>query len=231
MIVSCHQPNYLPYLGFFDKMKKSDVFVLYDAVQFSDGSYQHRNRIRTPTGWMWLTIPVERKRKPINEIEIKPHALISQKPWQEHHWRVIYNTYHKTPYFKTYEEELKNIFLGKSYTHLADLTTNIIASLAAAAGITTKTVQLSELNVHSNDASERLALVTQALGGDVYLSGPSGGSRYELRDEEFTKRGVAVAFQEFHHPEYPQYHARFNGTFEKNMAAIDALFNTGTLPI
>lgn len=231
MIVSCHQPNYLPYLGFFDKMKKSDVFVLYDAVQFSDSYYQHRNRIRTASGWIWLTIPVERALKPINEIRIKIDTMISQKPWQEHHWRVIYDVYHKTSYFQTYEKELKNIFLEKSYTRLVDFTSNIIAFLAEVGGIRTKTVQLSELNIHSTDASMRLALVTQALGGDVYLSGPSGGSRYELREEEFSKRGIAVAFQEFHHPEYPQYHARFNGVFEKNMAAIDALFNTGGLPI
>jgi hypothetical protein len=229
MIVSCHQPNYLPYLGFFDKMKKSDVFVLYDAVQFTDANYQHRNRIRTNQGWMWLTMPVERHKIPINEILVKKDSIMSKQPWQQYHWNVIEATYKKTPYFKNYADELKEIYVGKPYTHMAELNIALITFLAKAGNISTPMKRLSEMGVSSDDAAERLALATEKLGGDTYLSGSSGGSKYELNTEEFSKRNIKLAFQEFHHPEYPQYHTRYDGKFEKYMGAIDALFNTGSL--
>ena len=241
MIVSCHQPNYLPHLGFFDKMKKSDVFVIYDTVQFSDGFYVHRNRIRTNTGWTWLTIPVERHQAPINTIAIKNEALISRVPWHEHHWRVISHSYGKTPYFEKYKNEFAPLY-QKKHGKLSDFNTEIIRTLARIAGITTKIVLLSDLGVVSDDASERLALATQAAllrfpasdgqaGGDIYLAGPSGGTKYEMREEEFAKRGLKIAHQEFRHPEYPQLHSQYDKKFEKNLAAIDALFNVGYLPI
>ncbi len=230
MIISCHQPNYLPHLGFFDKMKKSDVFVIYDTVQFSDGFYVHRNRVRTNDGWTWLTIPVARHQAPINTIAVKNDALISRVPWNEHHWSVISHSYQKTPYFEKYKNEFAPLY-ARRFEKLADFNTEIIKTLAHIAGIKTKIVLLSELGVVSDDASERLALATQAAGGDTYLAGPSGGTKYEMREEEFSKRGVKVAHQEFHHPEYPQLHSRYDKKFEKNLAAIDALFNIGKLPL
>jgi len=231
MIVSCHQPNYLPHLGFFDKMKKSDVFVIYDGVQFSDGFYQHRNRIRTQNGWMWLTIPVERKIAPLNTIRIRNNAFLSKKPWHVYHWENIYHAYHKTPYFEIYRKEFEKIFLENTYNSLTELTIAVIMLLHEITGIHTTLVRHSDLHITSDDASERLAMITETLGGDTYLSGPSGGTKYELNENEFTKRNIKVAHQEFHHPQYPQYHARFDGKFEKNLASIDALFNTGMLPI
>ncbi|MBI3020174.1 MAG: WbqC family protein [Parcubacteria group bacterium] len=211
-------------------MKKSDVFVIYDTVQFSDGFYVHRNRVRTNDGWTWLTIPVARHQAPINTIAVKNDALISRVPWNEHHWSVISHSYQKTPYFEKYKNEFAPLY-ARRFEKLADFNTEIIKTLAHIAGIKTKIVLLSELGVVSDDASERLALATQAAGGDTYLAGPSGGTKYEMREEEFSKRGVKVAHQEFHHPEYPQLHSRYDKKFEKNLAAIDALFNIGKLPL
>lgn len=230
MLIACHQPNYLPHLGFFDKMKKADVFVLYDTVQFSDGFYVHRNRVRTNTGWTWLTIPVARHMAPINTIKIKNDALISRVPWNEYHWRVISHSYEKTPYFEKYKNEFATLY-ARRFEKLSDFNTEILKTLARIAGITTKIVLLSELGIVSDDASERLALATKTAGGNTYLAGPSGGTKYELRMEEFEKRGIKVAQQEFHHPEYPQLHSRYDKKFEKNLAAIDALFNIGRLPL
>ncbi len=241
MFVACHQPNYLPHLGFFDKMKKANVFVIYDTVQFSDGFFVHRNRVRTNTGWMWLTVPVERHMAPINTILIKNDALISRLPWNEHHWRVITHSYQKAPYFEKYKNEFAPLY-ARRFEKLSDFNTEIIKILAHIAGIKTKIVMLSELGVVSDDASERLALATQAAllrfpasdgqaGGGTYLAGPSGGTKYEMHEGEFSKRGLKVEHQEFHHPEYPQLHSKYDKKFEKNLAAIDALFNLGALPI
>ncbi len=240
MIVSCHQPNYIPHLGFFDKMKKSDVFVIYDTVQFSDGFYVHRNRVRTNTSWTWLTIPVERHQAPINTIAIKNDARISRLPWNEYHWRVISHSYQKTPYFEKYKNEFAPLY-ARRFEKLSVFNAEIIKAIARIAGLKTKIVLLSELGVVSDDASERLALATEAAArlatgsprrsGDTYLSGPSGGTKYELREEAFTKRGLKVTHQEFHHPEYPQLHSKYDNSFQKNLASIDALFNIGKLPL
>ena len=241
MIVTCHQPNYLPHLGFFHKMNQSDVFVIYDTVQFSDTFYVHRNRIRTNTGWTWLTIPVARHQAPINTIMIKNDALISRVPWNVHHWRVIAHSYGKTPYFEKYKNEFSPLY-EKKFEKLSDFNTEIIRTLARIAGLTTKIVLLSDLGIVSDDASERLALATKAAllrfpasdgqaGGNTYLAGPSGGTKYELHKEEFAKRGLTVLHQEFHHPEYLQLHTKYDGSFQKNLAAIDALFNIGKLPL
>ena len=232
MIVTCHQPNYLPHLGFFHKMKEADVFVLLDSVQFSDGFYQHRNRVRKEGGWKWLTIPVERSFQQIQDVKIKHHVRLSGRPWNVYHWDMIQHAYAKTPFFTDHAPALEAIFnKGSSCEYLADFTIEFITYIKDKAGITTPLVRSSTLHVDAEDASERLAAITKKLGGTTYLSGTSGGSKYELREKPFQERNISVRHQEFHHPTYKQYHARFDGIFEKNLPAIDALFNTGTLPI
>ena len=231
MIIACHQPNYLPHLGFFHKMKQADVFVILDSVQFSDGYYQHRNRVRTQTGWKWLTVPVERSFIPISEVRIKNNAQISRRPWQEYHWEIIQNTYNKTPHFASFQKELESIYRTQSFERLVDLNMALISFLRQTSAITTPLVHASVLGIEAEDASERLAKITAHLGGTVYLTGPSGGTKYDLHEEEFTKRGIRIINQEFHHPIYSQHHAKNESEFEKNLAAIDALFNVGKLPV
>lgn len=204
--------------------------MIYDTVQFSDGFYVHRNRIRTQSGWIWLTIPVERNKAPINTIEIKNDAILSRKPWNEYHWNLISHSYQKTPYFEKYKSALAPIY-EKRFEKLSDFNIEIIRTLALIAGIKTKLVRLSDLGIESNDASERLALATKAVGGTTYLAGPSGGTKYELRDEEFKKHSIKIIHQEFAHPKYHQLHSKYDKKFEKNLAAIDALFNTGEVLI
>ncbi len=232
MIVACHQPNYLPHLGFFHKMKEADAFVLLDSVQFSDGFYQHRNRVRKEGGWKWLTIPVERSFQKIQDVNIKHHVQLSGRPWNLYHWDTIQHAYAKTPYFKDYAPALEAIFKnGHSFERLADFTIEFITHLKTIVGIATPLIRSSALNIDAKDASERLAVITKKLGGTTYLSGPSGGSKYELREEPFQEQGIAIAHQHFIHPIYEQYHGKKDGLFEKNLSAIDALFNMGTLPL
>ena len=228
MIVACHQPNYLPHLGFFHKMKQADVFVILDTVQFSDGVYQHRNRIRTDTGWKWLTIPVDRTFQPIQNVKIKNDVRLSGRPWQTYHWDSIQNSYAKTPYFEKFAPALAALY-QRPYENLADATIDIITHLKNVAGIATPLIRASTLNIDASDASLRLAKLTEVAGGTVYLTGSSGGTTYELREKPFEERGISIMRHEFSHPVYDQYHARRDNSFEKNLAAIDALFNTGTL--
>jgi len=223
MIVTIHQPNYLPYLGFFDKMARSDIFVIYDDAQFNKSDFQHRNRIRIYHGWKWLTVPVEKKQKPLNRIRIKNEVTTWKGfKWSEDHFNNIRDNYKDTPYYSVYEEEIKRIY-QKTHDKLVELNMNLINFLRKVFDIDVKVVFSSELGFTSK-SSQRLVEIVEALGGDVYLSGPKG--RDYLNASLFEKKGIKVRFQNFKHPVYKQ---RYEG-FVPNMSAIDALFNVGEMP-
>ena len=223
MIIAIHQPNYLPYLGFFDKMKKSDTFVIYDDAQFEKGDFQHRNKIRIYHGWKWLTVPVEKKHVPIHEIRIKNEvATLKGVRWADSHFKDIRDNYKDTPHYNIYENEIKIIY-EKRYDKLLDLNMAVINLLKDAFDINTKIVFSSELGFISK-STERVVEIVEALSGDVYLSGPRG--RDYLDVSLFEKKGIKVKFQDFRHPVYKQ---RYED-FIPNMSTIDALFNVGKMP-
>jgi hypothetical protein len=219
MIVGVHQPNYLPYLGFFDKMRRSDIFVIYDDAQFVKGDFHNRNRIRIYHGFKWLTVPVEMARLPINEIKIKNEVLWKGDRWSEAHLRDIRDNYKDTPYYDLYESDIEVLY-RPVYEKLIDLNMNLINFLKKAFNIDTKIVFSSEFGLASN-ATDRLIEIVEAVGGEVYLSG-AGGRDY-LDIVKFENRGINVEFQDFKHPVYRQ---RYEG-FIPDMAAVDILFNVG----
>ena len=222
MIIAIHQPNYLPYLGFFEKMKQSDIFVIYDDAQFNKEDFQHRNKIRIYHGWKYLTVPVKKKRMPITDIGIRNELLMKGIPWQEAHLKEIRDNYKDTPYYTSYEDHLEAIYTYK-YDRLIDLNMGIINFLKNAFNIETEIIFASELGFTSQ-STERLADITEVLGGNVYLSGPAGRDYLDVLP--FESRGINVEFQDFKHPVYKQ---RYDG-FIPNMSAIDALFNVGKMP-
>ena len=223
MIIAIHQPNYLPYLGFFDKMARSDIFVIYDDAQFEKGEFQHRNRIRIYHGWKWLTVPVEKKHVPINEIKIKNEvATWKGVRWADAHFKDIRDNYTDTPYYSLYEEEIEMIY-RKRYDKLVELNMELINFLKKGFGIDAKMMFSSELSFTSK-STERLVEIVEALSGDVYLSGSKGHDYLDMT--LFELKGIKVEFQDFTHPVYKQRYERF----EPNMAAIDALFNVGEIP-
>jgi len=223
MIIGIHQPNYLPYLGFFDKMAKSDIFVIYDDAQFNKSDFQHRNRIRIYHGWKWLTVPVEKKRIPINEVKIRNEVKTWKGVmWEEDHFNNIRDNYKDTSYYSMYEEELTRIY-KRTYEKLVDLNMELIRFLMKAFDIDVEIVFSSDLGFTSK-STQRLVEIVEALGGDVYLSGPKGKDYLDV--SLFERRGIKVVFQDFMHPVYKQ---RYEG-FIPNMSAIDALFNVGKMP-
>lgn len=220
LIVAVHQPNYLPYLGFFDKMRKSDLFVIYDDTQFEKGVFQHRNKIRIYSGWKWLTVPVEKKFININEVMIRHDVKISGINWSEYHFREIHNNYRESPYYTRYEEELRSIYESE-YQRLIDLNMRITYFLMQAFGIHTKIIYSSQLGIESK-STQALVDIVKKVGGDVYLSGPSGRNYLDLS----LFKDIKVDFQEFKHPIYKQCYKGFI----PNISAIDALFNLGVFP-
>jgi len=221
MIVSIHQPNHLPYLGFFDKMAASDVMILYDSAQFAryDIGFQNRNKIRTKEGWIWLTVPVKHNfGAKINELEID-----NSKKWAKKNWTSIVANYAKAPYFKDYKDHYEEIF-GKEWKTLGDVNTEIIMKTAKLLGIKTKLVLASELASLESKGPQALLDLCKKIGAKVYLSG-TDGKKY-ISDEmkkEFEKNGIKIIYQEYTHPEYNQIH----GNFEPYMCILDLMFNHG----
>lgn len=223
MIVGIHQPNYLPYLGFFDKMKQADIFVIYDDAQFNKEDFQHRNKIRIYHGWKWLTIPVEKKLLPINEIKIKNEVMNKNINWSDLHLREIKDNYKDTAYYMLYKDEIEMIYI-KKYEKLIDLNMNLINFLKSAFGIKAKFIFSSELGLSSN-GTQRLVDVVESVGGNTYLSGPMGSNYLDIT--LFEKKDIEVKFQKFKHPIYQQHYENFI----PNISAIDALFCTGGFPL
>jgi hypothetical protein len=222
MIVAIHQPNYLPYWGFFDKMMLSDIFVIYDDAQFNKEDFQHRNKIRIFQGWKWLTVPVDKKLISINKIKIRNEQTIKGVKWNDVHFKEIKDNYKNASYFSKYENNLEIIFTNR-YDKLVDLNVEIISFLMDSFNIETKLIFSSEFGFTSK-STERLVEIVEALGGDVYLSGPAGRNYLDII--KFENRGIKVEFQDFKHPLYRQL---YNG-FIPNMSSIDVLFNIGKIP-
>lgn len=221
MIIGVHQPNYLPYPGFFEKMDQCDLFVIYDDAQFNRRDFQHRNRIKTFQGWKWLTVPVEKRSIPINEIRIKNELNKKGIRWQDVHFSEINRNYRDTQYFHIYKDEIKDIY-DQTYTNLIDLNLSLINLLSHAFNINTKTILSSELGLNSK-STQRLVDIIEVLEGDTYLSGAMGDKYQDI--ELFNNKGINVINQDFTYPTYKQLY----GEFILNLSAIDVLFNAGDL--
>ncbi|MEK7663901.1 MAG: WbqC family protein [Patescibacteria group bacterium] len=234
MTISAHQPEYLPYLGFFYKMAKADEFILVDHLQFSRKGFQNRNRIRTNSnsqGWVWLTVPVLANKKgyqKINEVQID-----NSTPWAKHHWQLIYFNYKRTPFFDKYSGFFEKLY-SKKWQKLVDLNETIIQYIKRELGIKTTLIKSSDydfkgLNARfireaKNPVLERTDLIIELckeFKANSYLSGSGGKSYIEI--EKFKDNNLKLVFSDFKHPIYPQ---RFE-PFMENLSAIDLLFNEG----
>lgn len=216
MIVGIHQPQYLPWLGYFDKIDKSDIFVLLDDVQFKKNEWQNRNKIRNKEGWQWLTVPVKYKFPELIK-EVKINNSIN---WRKDHYQSLVANYSKAPFFKDYQQFFQELY-QKEWEYLVDINIYFIEQLVKFLGITTKLARSSEEIKVEGQSTERLINICKKLGADTYLSG-EGGKDY-LDVSQFEKEGIKVIFQEFKHPNYQQV---FKG-FEPYMAVVDLLFNYG----
>jgi hypothetical protein len=214
-ILAAHQPQYLPWLGYFDKMDQSDIFVLLENVQFKKNEWQNRNRIRTADGWQWLTVPV-RHRFPqtIAEVEIDDRAA-----WSRKHLQALKQNYGRAPHVDTLMPQLEAA-LESPGSHLAPLNIGLIDVVANVLGIDTPTVLGSDVPARE-DPNARLIDLCRALEADTYLSG--AGAHDYLDVDAFAAAGVEVRFQAFEHPVYAQ---RYQ-PFEPFLSIVDLVMNCG----
>jgi len=219
MIVGIHQPNYLPYFGFFDKIKKCDVFIIYDDAQFNKSDFQHRNRIRIYHGWKWLTVPVEKKHIPIDQIKINNDIKISGMDWSEAHFKEVHDNYKNASYYHEYKNAIQEIY-EQPYDHLIDLNMKLIDFFIRSFDIDTEIVYSSEFGF-SSISTEKIVNLVSEVGWDAYLSGSMGKNYLDFG--QFDDHDIQVLFQEFEPPVYQQQYAGFI----PNMSAMDILLNKG----
>jgi len=217
MIVTIHQPQYLTWLGFFNKCACSDIFVLLDDVQFQKNGFQNRTQIKTATGWQYLTVPVSYSH-PARISEVRT-ALNTD--WQKKHWKALVQNYQKAPYFRNYEDRIRPLFENR-FDKLEELTARSIEIIFGILGIDTRIIKSSSIKA-PGDSSDRLVNICKSLKADIYLSG-IGGKKY-LEEDKFKNSGIQVIYQDYKHPVYEQQFE--NTTFQPNMSVIDLIFNCG----
>lgn len=217
MIVSVHQPQYLPWLGYFDKIYKSDLFVFLDNVQYKKREFQNRNKLRTKDGSMWLTVPVITKGKytqKISEVEIE-----NESDWRAQHLKSLEFNYSGTEYFDEYIDFFRKTY-SREWAKLIELNVHIINYLLETLEIKTPVKFESSLDIIT-ESTQRIIDICKRLGADTYLSG-AGGKDY-MDESLFEKEKIKLMYQNFEHPVYKQ---RFS-PFEPYMSVVDLLFNCG----
>lgn len=224
-IISGHQPVYLPWPGLFHKLSLADVFVYMDTVQYVEKDWNNRNKIRTPQGSIWLTVPVDRKRsKGRNLNEIIPRGFenpADRNFWQREHWRSICSNYFKARFFETYAEELREFYEDHVWSSLVELCWEQFQMFRRWLGLSEiPVVRMSEMTFEG--AKDELVLNhARKLEADAVVFG-SHGKDY-VRPEIFQREGVKVYFQNYQFPKYPQ---RFSG-FEAYLSVLDLFCNCG----
>jgi hypothetical protein len=215
------QPSYLPWRGYFHLMRRADVFVHYDDVQYTRQDWRSRNRIRVPGGVEWLTIPVENAGFLTNRLPIKDARVHWGRQWNRSHRDKIVRSYARTPHFARYFPAIDEV-LGAREDLLTAYTIPLVERLAAALGVASiPFVRSSELGIEDDDPTERLVRICAHLGADRYLSGPS--AKDYLDESHFTRAGIELEYMDYRYPAYRQ----IDDLYEPAVSVIDLLFMTG----
>lgn len=217
--VAILQSNYIPWKGYFDMINMVDEFILYDDMQYTRRDWRNRNKIKTPSGLQWLTIPVDTKGKyyqKINETRVNGHE------WCDDHWRALSLNYAHAPYFKEYAPQIQALYEAcKKEELLSRINYRFLTALCQMLGITTKITWSSDYQL-ADGKTERLVRLVQDAGGSEYLSGPA--AKDYIVDECFENAHIKLTYMDYSgYPEYPQ----LFGSFEHAVSVLDLLFNTG----
>lgn len=217
MILAVHQPQYIPWLGYFHKIAKCDLFVFLDDVQYKKREFQNRNKIVTPDGPQWLTLPVITKGHYTQNI--KDVLLDSTEDWTKNHFKSIEHNYHKAAHYAEHSSFLTELY-SKKWEKLIDVSMEFIKYSLNYLAIQTPWKMSSEYNV-TETSTARIIELCKKTGADTYLSG-AGGKDY-MDEELFKHNGIKLVFQDFKHPEYKQTQSKF----EPYMSTVDLFLNCG----
>ena len=217
MILTAHQPVYLPWLGLFHKIALADMFISFNQVQYQPKDWNNRNQIKTQSGPTWLSVPVLRKGyldRTISDIEID-----NSQPWAHKHWRSIQNAYSKAPYFKLYADFFTDIY-SRRWERLVDLNETMLCGFLGILGINVPVRSATDWDFVGSKSELVLDMCVQ-VGANGYIFGAQGRDYADVN--KFKEKGVIAHFQDYIHPEYAQLH----GAFTPHMSIVDLLFNCG----
>ena len=211
------QSNYIPWKGYFDIIHDVDEFIFYDDVQFTYHDWRNRNKILTPQGEVWLSVPVGAKRSR-SIIDVR----ISDSAWQRKHFKTLEMAYHRAPFWKRYEEFLWSVYLERQWTYLYELNRFLIEHISRDfLGITTKFSDSRDYPTHGVKHEKVLSLV-KSVKADLYLVGPA--AKDYIIAEDYARAGIELVWKDYsNYPEYPQR----GKNFTHYVSILDLLFNVG----
>ena len=218
MIATIHQPTYLPYIGFFNKILQSECYVVYDTAQYIKRAFNNRNKIKISGGdSIWLTIPLKKTSyEPFKDIFID-----NSKAWCTAHWKSLVLNYSRAKYFSETAHFFEDIY-SKKYYSLVVINFEIIRTILNLFEYKGTIVFSSSLGIENDvKATDALIAILKKIGAQMYLSGPSG-KKY-MDENKFKEAKIGIIYQEFRHPTYNQ----LWGDFKKHMSTLDLLFNEG----
>ena len=214
------QPSYIPWRGYFNQIKKADVFVFYDDVQYDRHGWRNRNRIKAPGGTRWLTIPVLTKGSVEHGTEIRDIRINWDRDWATKHWRSLQQSYSRAPAFDRCAEQLEVAYSSRP-TLLADFTIDLIVSLAAMLGIEDTLFLRSSTLDAPGKGTDRLLTILRKVGADHYISGPS--ARDYLDEEALERAGITLEYMTYDYPGYEQLYP----PWDPQVSVLDLLFMKG----
>jgi hypothetical protein len=216
--VAIVQSCYIPWKGYFDLVNLVDEFILYDDRQYTRRDWRNRNRIKTPQGTQWLTIPVEVKGRYHQRID---ETLVSDPDWAERHWKTLQHAYAAAPCFDDYRGLVDGLYADPGGPFLSKINRRFLEALCGVLGIETKLSWSTDYDAEGAKTN-RLVSLCLAAGAKVYLSGPR--AREYLEEERFAEAGIVLEYMDYDdYPEYPQLHP----PFDHNVTILDLIFNTG----
>ena len=218
--ISISQSNYIPWLGYFDLINRVDEFILYDDVQYTRRDWRNRNKIKTPKGLKWLTIPVDVKGKYFQRIN---ETKISDKDWAVKHWQQIKQNYAKAKNFKKYKDIFEELYLNCNEEYLSEINHKFIIAINQILGIKTKVRFSSEFEIYGN-RTEKLINICKQSNARIYISGPAARSYF---DEQLAKKeNIQVKWMNYdNYKEYEQLYP----PFEHRVTILDLIFNTDAI--
>ena len=215
------QPSYIPWRGYFDQIRRADLFIFYDDVQYDKHGWRNRNQIKTSQGKQWLTIPVHSKGATEGML-IKDIRIDWSKTWSSHHLKALTFAYQKAPYFKDYLPLLQT-FYDRRDECLADFTIETSILLSRELGIaSTQFLRSSAIPGMIGVKTDRLIQLLKHVGATHYISGPA--AREYLEPEKFNAAGISFEYMHYNYPEYPQLYP----PFDPYVTVLDLLFMTGS---